>query len=73
MGHGKKGNHAKEKMNHMDTATVDAIKANDYDAFVKAWTANKKTVPSQEEFNAMVIRESAHENLEKAVLANDYE
>ena len=61
-------------MNHMmDTATIDAIKANDYDAFVKAWTANKKTVPTQEEFNAMVLRESAHNALEASILANDYE
>ncbi|MFA7284671.1 MAG: hypothetical protein WC004_02510 [Candidatus Absconditabacterales bacterium] len=74
MGQGKKSKHGGEKMNHMmDVAIMDAIKAKDYDAFVKAWTANKKTVPTQEEFTIMVTHENAHNALEAAIMANNYE
>lgn len=74
MSHGKKAKHKGEVIKHaMDTATMEAIKASDYDAFVKAWTDNKKTVPTQDQFTAMVTRENAHNALEAAILANDYE
>jgi hypothetical protein len=38
-------------------SSIDAaIKANDYNAFVTAWNANKPTVPTQAEFAQMVAR-----------------
>jgi uncharacterized short protein YbdD (DUF466 family) len=55
-----------------------ALKANDYNAFVTAWNAqeHKKpnaTVPTQEQFNEMVVRYKKHEAVMNAIEANDYD
>lgn len=65
-------NITQEQFNEMATrekkmlAIQAAIKANDYQAYVKA------TTPTQDEFNKLVARENSKIAIENAIKANDY-
>ena len=56
------------------TATVAALEAKDYDAFVTAWNADqaKVTAPTQEDFTQQVEMQKIHDTMETAIANNDY-
>ncbi len=53
-----------------DDAVQAALKANDYDAFIKALTAK---LPTKEQFATIVAEQAKHQAVEDAVTANDYD
>ena len=56
------------------TATVAALEAKDYDAFVSARNADqsKVTAPTQEDFAQQVAMQKIHDSMETAIANNDY-
>ena len=56
------------------TATVAALQAKDYDAFVKAWNADqtKVTAPTQDDFTSRVERQKTQDQMETAIDNDDY-